>query len=381
MSPPIAIIGGGPCGLTLARLLQCKGIDYIVYERDESEHSVRTGGSLDIHPETGQRALQEAGLLDEFKKHARYDDTVLTIADKSGKKLLQMGQGRDAPEIDRRELRKILLDSIPKEKIKWGHTLKSAVMDKDGRPVLHFGNGAVASGFALVVGADGAWSKIRPLVSPSTPQYTGRSHLESHIPPSNPHHPTLSSQTGPGMTISIASAKLIITQRQGDTSYRTYFGLQVPSTFFQDKSKIDLQDPQRTREVLLSTFFSDWAEQYQDLIRHSTDFRAWPLYTLPVEHLGWKSVPGVTLAGDAAHLAVPNGEGVNLAMKDALELVNKIAEHGMEHVDEAVKEYEAEMFPRGAESIRDGEMMAKVMFSEDPRPLVEMMTSFGAGAS
>jgi len=160
----IAIIGGGPCGLTLAGLLECKGIDYVVYERDESEDSNRTGGSLDIHPKTGQQALREAGLFDEFKKYARYDDTVFAIADKFGRRLLEFGQGRDAPEIDRSELRQILLDSIPKDKIKWGHTLKSVTVGEDGRPVLQFTNGVVLSGFKLVIGADGAWSKVRPMV-------------------------------------------------------------------------------------------------------------------------------------------------------------------------------------------------------------------------
>jgi len=164
MAPSIAIIGGGPCGLTLARLLECKGIDYVVYERDESENSNRVGGSLDIHSETGQHALREGGLFDEFKKYARYDDTLVTIADKLGKRLLQLGQGRDAPEIDRIKLRQILLDAIPKQKIKWGHALASTTVGEDNRPVLQFSNGVVLSGFKLVVGADGAWSKVRPMV-------------------------------------------------------------------------------------------------------------------------------------------------------------------------------------------------------------------------
>lgn len=162
--PDIAIIGAGPCGLTLARLLECKGIDYVIYERDESPDSNRAGGSLDIHAETGQHALREAGLIDEFKKYARYDDTVVTIADKHGKKLFQMGQGRDAPEIDRKDLRKILLDAVPVEKINWGHTLKSVTIGEEKKPVLHFDNGVVVSGFKLVVGADGAWSKVRSVV-------------------------------------------------------------------------------------------------------------------------------------------------------------------------------------------------------------------------
>jgi 2-polyprenyl-6-methoxyphenol hydroxylase-like FAD-dependent oxidoreductase len=163
-TPTIAIVGGGPGGLTLARLLECKGIDYVVYERDESDNTNRAGGSLDIHGETGQQALKEGGLLDEFKKYARYDDTVFTVADKHGKQHIHMGQDRDAPEIDRSELRQILLHSIPKDKIKWGHALRSATMGDNGKPVLHFGNGTVASGFKLIVGADGAWSKVRPLV-------------------------------------------------------------------------------------------------------------------------------------------------------------------------------------------------------------------------
>jgi 2-polyprenyl-6-methoxyphenol hydroxylase-like FAD-dependent oxidoreductase len=66
-APSIAVIGAGPCGLTLARLLQCKGINYLVYERDESKDSNRSGGSLDIHAGTGQHALREGGLFDEFK--------------------------------------------------------------------------------------------------------------------------------------------------------------------------------------------------------------------------------------------------------------------------------------------------------------------------
>lgn len=164
MTPSIAIIGAGPCGLTLARLLECKGIDYVVYERDDSEVSNRRGGSLDIHAETGQRALKEAGLFDEFKKHARYEDDVLTLANQQGERVFQAGQGRDAPEIDRVILRQILLDSIPKDNIRWGHPLNCTTLGEDGHRHLQFLDGTTASGFKLVIGADGAWSKVRPSV-------------------------------------------------------------------------------------------------------------------------------------------------------------------------------------------------------------------------
>ncbi|KAE8442682.1 hypothetical protein EG329_002927 [Mollisiaceae sp. DMI_Dod_QoI] len=375
--PTIAIIGGGPCGLTLARLLECKGIDYVVYERDESANSTHAaGGSLDLRPKTGQLALQEGGLFDEFKKHARYDDTVFAIADKVGNKLLEFGQGRDAPEIDRSALRQILVDAIPEGKIKWGHALTSVTVGEDNRPVLQFSNGAVHSGFKLVVGADGAWSKVRPLITQATPQYTGKSFLISKIGHENPLYEAMARKVGAGNLLSIGSGKYIMIQRQGDGSYRNFLGLPVPENFFRNSAvDHDLQGVEATRHLLLSDFYADWAEEYKDLIRYATDVHAWPLYTMVTEDMGWESVSGVTLAGDAAHLAYPGGKGVNLAMTDSLKLASKIAEHGIENLGQAVREYEADMFPRGVATIAEGTAMTNVMYSEDPQAFLQLVSS------
>ena len=174
--------------------------------------------------------------------------------------------------------------------------------------------------------------------------------------------------------MSIGSGNLILTQRQGNGSYINYFGLQVPENFFRNGT-VDLQDVKATRRLLLSDFYADWSEEFKDLIRHATDLRARPLYTLATEDMGWKSVTGFTLAGDAAHLAIPNGEGVNLAMTDSLKLACKIAEHGTENLDQAVQEYEADMFPRGIASISKGNVMADAMYSEDPQAFLQLMSS------
>lgn len=176
---PIAIVGGGPCGLTFARLLELAGLDYVVFERDDSAEpkSHHQGGTLDIHPGTGQAALEAAGLKGEFDELARYEAAIFTVQDFNGGNRFRTGDegapgegegGR--PEIDRRQLRDLLLNSIPAHRIRWGKTLKT-VDRQQGEVaagaagwILRFADGSSESGFRLVVGADGAWSKVRPLV-------------------------------------------------------------------------------------------------------------------------------------------------------------------------------------------------------------------------
>ncbi|KAL7941460.1 hypothetical protein V8C42DRAFT_334631 [Trichoderma barbatum] len=365
MSPTIAIIGAGPCGLTLARLLECRGIDYVVYERDESDISNRRGGSLDIHAETGQLALKEAGLFDEFKKHARYEDEIFTIANQQGERLFQVGHARDAPEIDRISLRQILLDSIPKEKIRWNHALQRIRLEQDGHHKLQFTNGSSASGYELVVGADGAWSKVRPSITQAKPRYSGNHYIESNISPESPYHPTMVSRVGAGTLTCLGSSKEIVTQRQGDGSYRVYLGVTVPEDFVRG-GIVDLEDTESTRRLFLSSeFFDNWAEELKDLIRYSEDFRSWPLYYMAPESLNWSTVPGLTLVGDAAHVATPNGEGVNCAMADALSLASKIATYGIDALDRAVAEYEEDMIRRGVEHIKNGLELGAMLRHED----------------
>lgn len=169
---PIAIVGGGPCGLTFARLLETAGIDYVVFEREASSKPTSRfqGGTLDLHLETGQEALRRAGLSAEFETLARRDAMTMTVQDSQGNHRTTFGETRDAPEIDRLQLRQMLLDSIPARCIRWGKTLCSVENDTK-KPssasnwVLRFTDDTTESGFGLIVGADGAWSKLRQIVS------------------------------------------------------------------------------------------------------------------------------------------------------------------------------------------------------------------------
>lgn len=167
MIPPIAILGAGPSGLLLGRLLEVANIDYIVFERDVTPASGGgSGGTLDIHTGSGQLALQEAGLFDQFQKLARFDGST-RIADYQGKILADLGAdgNNDRPEIDRKDLRALLLNVIPAKRIQWGRRVEKVAKQKDGSISIHFTDGSFEKGFKLVVGADGAWSKVRSLVN------------------------------------------------------------------------------------------------------------------------------------------------------------------------------------------------------------------------
>lgn len=165
MTPPIAILGAGPSGLALGRFLEVANIAYIIFERDESATwAIGRGGTLDLHKGSGQLALQEAGLLDQFKLLARCDATN-TLADAQGTIHFRSGGDQDRPEIDRKDLRALLLGSIPANKVRWGLRVHRVQRDTDASMSVHFADGSIESGFRLVVGADGAWSKARSMVS------------------------------------------------------------------------------------------------------------------------------------------------------------------------------------------------------------------------
>ena len=92
----------------------------------------------------------------------------------------------------------------------------------------------------------------------------------------------------------------------------------------------------------------------------------------------WENKPGVTLLGDAAHLMTPfMGEGVNTAMRDAVELANviegAIKDGGENALDQRIQKYEREMFKRVEPVTRKTEDMMKLMlFTEGaPRTVME----------
>jgi 2-polyprenyl-6-methoxyphenol hydroxylase-like FAD-dependent oxidoreductase len=382
MSQPsrIAIIGAGPAGLTLARLLHVSGValSVTIFEKDASPNArQQVGGTLDLHSDTGLAALHAAGLFNEFEKYARYDGEAMVIADKNATRIIAKGEGTkektkdwSRPEIDRERLKEILLASVPKELVRWGWKLRS--VSKDG--TLEFDGQERQGPFDLVVGADGAWSKVRPMLTDVRPAYSGISGFELRLSNPNQDYPKLSTMVGRGSYFASSDRKALAAQRMGDESIRLGCWMAEDASYPQDVISQHGVDGAKA-EILRR--YSDWAPDLLDLVKCSDPGYniPWALYELPVGHT-WEHKKGLTLIGDAAVLMTPfAGEGVNKAMKDALELsaaICKSQKPDGDDLDAEVSNYEKDMFPRVAK-VQANTFRNKTTMFRDDAPLGFLM--------
>ncbi len=322
---PITIIGAGLGGLTLARVLHVQGIAATVYEADASADARAQGGLLDIHDYNGQLALKAAGLFDEFSRLILQGAEASRVLDQRGTVLLDQpddGTG-GRPEVRRGDLRRILLDSLPDGTIQWGRKITAVRPLGDSRHELTFADGSTVT-TSLLIGADGAWSRVRPLLSNAKPEYVGTSFIETYLYDADTRHPASAKAVGDGALFALAPGKGILAHRETDGALHIYVALTKPHEWI---AGIDFANPTAAK-ARVAAEFDGWAPELIALI---TDGEKDPaprtIHALPTGHR-WKRVPGVTLLGDAAHLMSPfAGEGANLAMYDGAELGKAIAAH------------------------------------------------------
>ncbi len=375
MHMPVTIIGAGLGGLTLARVLHVHGIPVTVYEA-ESSPTVRTqGGMLDIHDNNGQLALKAAGLMDEFHAIVLEGRQAMRVLDPDGTVLLDKADDGTGGrlEVQRGELRQILLDSIPAGTVRWGHRVSSTRALGSGRHEVTFADGGTVV-TSLLVGADGAWSRVRPLLSPATPEYAGTSFVETYLFHADTRHPAAAKAVGGGMLIAPSPGREIFAHRESGDTLHTYVALTRPQDWF---AAIDFTDADAAT-ARIAREFDGWAPELTALITDGDTAPVLrPQYALPTGHR-WDRVPGVTLLGDAAHLAPPNGEGANLAMYDGAELGKALAAHP-DDVEAALTEYEQAMFPRSAEvaTFEGGEVPGIDSEYNTAQGLINMITEKG----
>ncbi|WP_406064887.1 FAD-dependent oxidoreductase [Micromonospora sp. NBC_00860] len=335
----IAVVGGGPGGLTLARVLHRHGYPVAVLERDPAPDSRPPGGTLDLHEGMGQLALDKAGLLAEFQALSRPEGQAMRILDAAGTVLRDWQPGPDErtnPEIDRGQLRDLLLDPLD---VQWGREVVQVVPGAGDGVLVHFADGRQET-FDLVVGADGAWSRVRPAVSSVTPHYTGVTSVETSLDDIDTRHPDLAQVIGDGSVAVYGANRSLVAQRNSGGHVKVYAKFRAPLDWH---AGLDLADAEAVRSGLLA-LFDGWAAPVLDLVGHGTAFVHRPFYVLPESHT-WAHVRGVTLLGDAAHLMPPLGAGANLAMLDGAELAESIAADP-EDLDAAVCAFEERMCER-----------------------------------
>ncbi|MBE4949267.1 FAD-dependent oxidoreductase [Chryseobacterium culicis] len=361
----IAIIGGGPAGLTLARLLQLKGADVKVYERDFDKHARVQGSPLDMHEDSGLAAIRKAELLGEFKKTFRpgADRTLIMnekaevfFNDHETKPEEDFGQEHFRPEIDRGPLRNMLLDALRPETVVWdSHFLAMEPMGEGW--LMHFKNGN--SAYAdLVVAGDGANSKIRSYLTDIKPVYSGIIMLEGNV--SKENAPQIDALIKGGKIMAFGNTQNILLGQKGNGDLGFYASFKADENWAAD-SGLDFSDNAQMLQWFQNEY-SGWSPVWEELFRKAkTPFIPRLIYSMPLDQT-WEAQSNLTLIGDAAHVMPPfAGEGANMAMLDALELSEYLTDGRYHTLQEAISNYEQTMRKRAAiateESLENGERM------------------------
>lgn len=370
---PVAIVGAGLGGLTLARVLSAHGVEAAVFDLDASPAARTQGGMLDIHEDTGQAALRAAGLHEEFRALVLPGGEAVRVLDREA--VVRHAEDDDGtggrPEVDRGALRDLLLGSLPAGTVRWGAKVTCARGLGDGRHEVALADGAAFT-TDLLVGADGAWSRIRPLLSTARPVYTGVSFVEADLPDADTRHPVSAEVVGAGLMFALGPGKGFLAHRAPDGGLHVYAALRVAEDW---SDGVDFTDVEAAKAYVLE-HFPDWDKSLRALIADAPGpLTPRLIHALPVGHR-WERVPGVTLLGDAAHLMSPfAGEGANLAMLDGAELGRALVAHPGER-ETALAVYEASLFPRSAAAAAASAANGTALFAEDaPQAVVDLFTA------
>lgn len=372
----IAIVGGGPGGLTLARLLQQGGAQVTVYERDQSRRARVQGSALDLHEDSGLAALEAAGLMEAFWANHRPDLDRLRLTDSQGRvlhdHLRRMSGAGGRPEIERGPLRDLLLDSLAPGTVEWDCKLESAAM-VDGGVSLRFAGGRTAVA-DLAIGSDGANSRLRELVTRTRPEYVGVSLVEVFVPAAKETIPELWELLGGAALIALGGERTIGMGTKPDGGVLVYAGVKTED----ERARRSLEEAKgaEQRVAWFHANFEGWSGLWEPLFREAGSMVWRPLLVCPTDQ-PWEPTTNVTLIGDAAHVMPPYaGEGVNMAMLDALVLSRLLLSE--RSGADAIAAYEAEMFARMQHMTADTMANTEMFYAPDAADrVVALFRSFG----
>lgn len=349
----VAVIGAGPVGLTIARLLQQKGVDVTVYERDKDPQARIWGGTLDLHKDSGQQALRTAGLLDRYLETAI--PMGIIIADRQGKVLstreITAENRYDNPEINRNDLRTILIDSLANDTVAWDRKF-TGLEERNGKWLIHFENqpAAVAD---LVIGANGGLSGVRKYVTNTEVEDTGTIIIQGDVPKPELNCPKLYQLCNGRRLMTGCKGNLLVANpyNNGSLTYGVIF--KKPEEWSSGTAP-DFRNTEAVCDFLCNRF-SGWDELYKQLFCETSFFVGLTTRKLPLDKPWNSSRPlPVTLIGDAAHLMPPfAGKGVNTGLVDATILAENLTGGKFGTVEKAIADYEKQMFVYALEAQRE----------------------------
>jgi len=366
----VAIIGGGPGGLTLARLLQRQGVNVRVYERDADQHFRQQGATLDLHLNSGLKALRVAGLMDEFKKNYRPGAERVTIVDnnavvryteRSKPPVTDLDSPNARPEIDRGPLRDLLIASLQEGTVVWNSRFTALTTNGPGW-TLHFENGTTAYA-DLVIAADGANTKVRKYVTNITRTYSGTTIVEGNIYNAAVNAPHLWELTHGGKIFAHWAGKTIVLSAKGEGSLSFYTITREPESWVQAPG-INFNHKEEVF-TWFKTRFADWGHIWHEIFAtNDSYFVHRPQFYFSVNQT-WPSQTNITLLGDAAHQTPPSGDGVNQAMLDAVELYEALCLQHINNLPNAIAAYERGMLARTSVVNEEALQLVDAMLSDN----------------
>jgi len=340
----VAVIGAGPVGLTIAGLLQQKGIRVTVFERDKDAQARIWGGTLDLDKESGQKALMKLGLLERYFALAK--PMGRTLADQHGNVLFSNRPNAenqyDHPEISRNDLRTILMESLASDTVLWDRKFTGLEVYQ-GRWLLHF-EGQPHLVVDLVIGANGGMSKVRPYVTDTQVEETGTYIIQGEVAEPELSCPAFYQLCGGNILMSSYKGNLLVANpgNHGALGYGITF--QTPHDWINGHG-LDFKNLDQIR-MYLSERFVEWDQRYHQLFNATSFFVGLPTRKVPLDK-PWNSnrpLP-ITLIGDAAHLMPPfAGKGVNTGLIDACVLAENLTNGDYKTPQAAIQNYEQRMF-------------------------------------
>lgn len=387
-TPRIAIIGAGPSGLALALLLRAHSLHPTLYDLRPAPTPASLAapsGMLDLHEDSGLRVIRAAGLWAPFQAalgDCSEECRVLSPA----ARVLHTDQGELAtrPEIARNALAALFLEAVGPGAVEWERKVldvRSRRTDGGATEVTLALEGGREASYDFVVGADGAWSRVRALLTDVMPAYTGAQYVTATLRGASTRFPDLVDLVGSGSMMALGGGRGLMTHRGPEDSIRVYIAVKTEREDWGAVVGIAGGTAAEAGKVLLGEGgeFAGWAPELRGLLKTTCEEETrdhpggevdvLPLYMLPVG-TRWETQVGATVVGDAAHLMTPwAGEGVNLALLDALDLAEVLGGVGecegvvewQGRVGGVLGAFEEAMVERakgeGEKAARNGEMM------------------------